>query len=161
MLLTSIIFTLLPLASAAPQPKRVKTGLSPRQARAYKSQPERAEAVKQAFRDAWKGYSTVFGADEIRPLSGQGGNSRNGWGATPIDALSTAILMGEREIVNQILDFVPKINFLVNRNPKESVSLFETTIRYLGGLTSAYDLLSTGSPGAYLVDAGKVSRIIQ
>jgi mannosyl-oligosaccharide alpha-1,2-mannosidase len=158
MLLTSILITLLPLVSAVPRPNP-NTAVPPNAARPYKSQPQRADAVRKAFREAWQGYTAVFGADEIRPLSGLGSNSRNGWGATPVDALSTAILMGEKDIVNQILDFVPKINFAVNKNPKESVSLFETTIRYLGGLTSAYDLLSIGSPGAYLV-AGRVSKMI-
>lgn len=59
--------------------------------------------------------------------------------------------MGEKEIVNQVLAFVPEIDFATTKSPQEAVSLFETTIRYLGGLTSAYDLLSVGGPGAALV----------
>lgn len=58
---------------------------------------------------------------------------RNGWGASAIDALSTGLLMSEDDIVKQILDFVPTINF---NTTKTEVSLFETTIRYLGGLVS-------------------------
>lgn len=50
-----------------------------------------------------------------------------------MDALSTAIIMENKDIVGQILDFVPKINFDVTTT---EVSLFETTIRYLGGLVS-------------------------
>lgn len=42
------------------------------------------------------------------------------------------------EVVNQILAYVQTINF---DNAIGDVSLFETTIRYLGGLLSAYDLL--------------------
>lgn len=41
--------------------------------------------------------------------------------------------MGEWDIVDQILDYIPKINF---DNTSTEVSLFETTIRYLGGLLS-------------------------
>lgn len=52
-----------------------------------------------------------------------------------MDALSTALIMGEHEIVSQIVDYVPKIDFSVSFNDT-SVSLFETTIRYLGGLLS-------------------------
>lgn len=38
-------------------------------------------------------------------------------------------------MVNQILDFVPSIDFSVSFDDTQ-VSLFETTIRYLGGLLS-------------------------
>ena len=47
--------------------------------------------------------------------------------------------MGQRDIVNQIIEYVPTINW--SQTPT-TVSLFETTIRYLGGLLSGYDLLS-------------------
>lgn len=60
---------------------------------------------------------------------------RNGWGATAIDALSTAIIMEKWDVVEQILDFVPKIDF-DRSNTANDISLFETTIRYLGGLIS-------------------------
>lgn len=42
------------------------------------------------------------------------------------------------KIVDTILDYVPKIDY---SNTTTTVSLFETTIRYLGGMLSAYDLL--------------------
>jgi mannosyl-oligosaccharide alpha-1,2-mannosidase len=57
--------------------------------------------------------------------------SRNGWGASAVDAFSTALVMGKWDVVGQILAYVPTINF---DNTTDSVSLFETTIRYLGGL---------------------------
>jgi mannosyl-oligosaccharide alpha-1,2-mannosidase len=47
--------------------------------------------------------------------------------------------MGEKEIVNQIITYIPKINWSVT---PIDVSLFETTIRYLGGMVSGYDFLS-------------------
>ena len=103
----------------------------------------------------------VFGNDEIRPISGQPGNSRNGWGATPVDALTTAAIMGERQIVNQVLDFIPKINFAEKLNRFDSVSLFETTIRYLGGMLSGHDLLGPGGPAEHLVDSKRVSALPQ
>lgn len=43
--------------------------------------------------------------------------------------------MGKTDVVSQILDFVPHIDFSVSYN-NTVVSLFETTIRYLGGLLS-------------------------
>lgn len=39
--------------------------------------------------------------------------------------------MGNTEAINQILEFIPTINF---DNTTTDVSLFETTIRYLGGM---------------------------
>lgn len=76
-------------------------------------------------------------------------NSRNGWGASAADALSTALVMGEKDIVNQIINYVPKINWSVSYE-NEAVSLFETTIRYVAGLLSGYDLLS--GPLKYLAE---------
>ena len=65
---------------------------------------------------------------------------RNGWGASAIEALSTGLLMGDRAAVNRILKFVPTIDFTKTKTD-DSVSLFETTIRYIGGMLSGYDLL--------------------
>lgn len=47
-------------------------------------------------------------------------------------------------IVNQILEYVPTVDFTMEpvAQANEAVSLFETTIRYLGGMLSAYDLLN-------------------
>lgn len=60
-------------------------------------------------------------------------SSSNGWGASAVDALSTAIIMDNAAVVKQILDFIPTINF---DKTDDDISLFETTIRYLGGLLS-------------------------
>lgn len=65
--------------------------------------------------------------------------SRNGWGASAIDALSTALVMRLPDVVDDILNYVPKIDY---SETSEEVSLFETTIRYLAGMLSGYDLLT-------------------
>jgi mannosyl-oligosaccharide alpha-1,2-mannosidase len=67
--------------------------------------------------------------------------ARNGWGATAVDALDTAIIMGLNSIVYDILAFIPNIDYTTSYQD-ESVSLFETTIRYIGGMLSGYDLLT-------------------
>lgn len=43
--------------------------------------------------------------------------------------------MGKQDVVEQILEYIPTIDFSVSYNDTV-VSLFETTIRYLGGLLS-------------------------
>lgn len=66
-------------------------------------------------------------------------NYRNGWGASAVDALSTAIVMGKQDVVNTILNHISKIDY---SKTSSEVSLFETTIRYLAGMLSGYDLLN-------------------
>lgn len=61
---------------------------------------------------------------------------RNQWGVTAVDTLSTAIIMGETQTVEEILDFVPSIDFTTTKKVNESISVFESNIRYLGGLLS-------------------------
>ncbi|KAI9839207.1 MAG: maturation of Asn-linked oligosaccharides protein [Sarea resinae] len=100
----------------------------------------RADAVKEAFTFAWDGYyKYAFPHDELHPVSDTYGDSRNGWGASAADAFSTALVMEIPEIVNEILDFIPTIDF---NQTTTQVSLFETTIRYMAGMLSAYDLLT-------------------
>ncbi|USW55058.1 Putative glycoside hydrolase family 47, six-hairpin glycosidase-like superfamily [Septoria linicola] len=120
---------------------------------------QRANAVKEAFEFSWAGYyEYAFPNDELYPVTNGFGNSRNGWGASAADALSTALIMGEKEIVNQILDYVPSINWAVS-SEDSVVSLFETTIRYLGGLLSGYDLLS-GPLADLAEDDSKVASLL-
>ncbi|KAJ5204753.1 CAZyme family GH47 [Penicillium cinerascens] len=101
---------------------------------------QKADAVKEAFQHAWNGYMKyAFPHDELHPVSNGYGDSRNGWGASAVDALSTAIVMGNADAVNTILDHISKIDY---SQTSEQVSLFETTIRYLAGMLSGYDLLT-------------------
>ncbi|KAI8936686.1 hypothetical protein NX059_007078 [Plenodomus lindquistii] len=100
---------------------------------------DRAQAVVETFKISWDGYyQFAFPNDELKPVTNGFSNSRNGWGASAVDALSTALIMGEKQIVNQIIDFIPTINW---SETDIDVSLFETTIRYLGGMLSGYDFL--------------------
>ncbi|KAF2261697.1 mannosyl-oligosaccharide 1,2-alpha-mannosidase precursor [Lojkania enalia] len=101
---------------------------------------ERAQVVVDAFRMSWEGYyKYAFPHDELRPITNTARDSRNGWGASAVDALSTALVMGQKDIVNQILDHIPNIDYTTTST---DVSLFETTIRYLGGMISGYDFLT-------------------
>lgn len=129
------------------------------------NQTKRADAVIEMFRFAWNGYySIAFPNDDLRPVTGNYSNSRNGWGVTAVDGLDTAIIMEQTDIVNQILDFIPMIDFTkvdtaARRGASLSVSLFETNIRYVGGLLAAYDLLK--GPFSHLdVDSDKVEALL-
>ena len=127
------------------------------------NQTRRAEGVIEMFRFAWHGYYTyAFPDDDLRPVTNSGYNSRNGWGVAAVDALDTAIIMEQTDIVNQILEFIPYIDFTKVSRPGAllSVSLFETNIRYIGGLLSGYDLLK--GPFKHLdVDQDKVDTLLK
>ncbi|KAH0771977.1 hypothetical protein KY290_015958 [Solanum tuberosum] len=106
----------------------------------------RQQKVKDAFIHAWSGYKAhAMGYDELMPLSHRGVNGLGGLGATIIDALDTAMIMGADEVVHEAGSWIEK--HLPERiEGKGQVNLFETTIRLLGGLLSAYHL-SGGSQG--------------
>lgn len=99
---------------------------------------QRRQKVKEAMIHAWSSYEKyAWGQDELQPQTKNGVNSFGGLGATLIDSLDTLYIMGlddqfqkAREWVANSLDF----------NKDYEASVFETTIRVVGGLLSAYDL---------------------
>lgn len=94
--------------------------------------------VKRAMQFAWEGYEKVaFGNDEILPQSGQGSNGWGGMGVTLVDSLDTLWLMGLRDEFSRARDWVR--DHLDYSKIHQQVSVFETTIRDLGGLLAAYD----------------------
>jgi len=104
-----------------------------------KTHQERAGAVKDAFLYAWGGYMQhAFPHDQLLPLTNSFSDPRDGWGSTAVDSLSTAIIMGHSGPVATMLRHISSIDFTHSNGP---ISVFETNIRYLGGMLSAYDLL--------------------
>lgn len=92
---------------------------------------------------AWYAYvKHAFGHDELLPLSASYQDNWYGWGVTIVDGIDTAIVMNLTDIVAQQLAFIETIDF--NTTPYGPVEIFDTSIRYLGGLLSAYDLLKSG-----------------
>ncbi|TDL21105.1 seven-hairpin glycosidase [Rickenella mellea] len=99
----------------------------------------KAERVKQAFRHAYHAYEKFASpADELLPLTGRKIDNFNGWGVTVVDSLDTMYLMGLQDEFNTGLTFVERMNFTANDTIY--IPFFETNIRYLGGLLSAYAL---------------------
>lgn len=133
--ISTLLYILIPTVIAGPH----GIHLQAKQAADPAVDQERSDAVKEAFIHAWRGYyQHAFPNDELHPITNSFSNSRNAWGASAIDAFSTSLIMKIPEIVDQILEYIPTINFA---KTETYVSLFETTIRYLGGLLSGYDLL--------------------
>lgn len=100
-------------------------------------QNERQKKVVEAFKHAWEGYRKyAWGHDELLPVS----KSHNEWfgvGLTIVDSLDTMLLMNLAEEFQQAHDWVASS---LSFDKNVDVNLFETTIRVLGGLLSAYHL---------------------
>ena len=93
--------------------------------------------IKNAMKHAWNGYVThAFGYDEIKPISGGGVNKWGGLATTMTDSLDTLWIMDMKEEFQKARDWMDEhLTF----DKGATVSVFETTIRSLGGLLSAYD----------------------
>lgn len=96
---------------------------------------------------AWTNYKTfAWGKNELRPISKRPHSSgifgAFDMGATIIDALDTLYLMGFKE------EYEEGRNWVANRftldNTTSDLSVFETNIRFIGGLLTLYAF--TGDP---------------
>lgn len=109
----------------------------------------RLAAVKKAFVYSWEGYKEhAWTQDEVAPLSGEHKNGFGGWGATLVDSLDTLWIMGLEKEFELAVNELRKVHFTTMSLAR--VNVFETTIRYLGGLLSAYDI--SGQKHAVLLD---------
>ncbi|KAK2609249.1 hypothetical protein QQS21_002183 [Conoideocrella luteorostrata] len=99
----------------------------------------RKEAVRKAFVKSWNAYKQyAWGKDELMPLSGKGKTTFSGWSAQLVDALDSLWIMGLKDDFYHAVKEVAKINW--SKYDGGPINVFEVTIRYLGGLLSAYDL---------------------
>ncbi|CAG8584792.1 16528_t:CDS:10, partial [Acaulospora morrowiae] len=97
----------------------------------------RRNAIRKGFLHAWRGYTKyAWGHDELLPVSNQSRDNFNGWGATIVDSLDTLWIMNLTREFDRAKEFVRTVDFTTSEN---DISVFETTIRYLGGLLSAYE----------------------
>uniref|UniRef100_A0A8C1W575 alpha-1,2-Mannosidase n=1 Tax=Cyprinus carpio TaxID=7962 RepID=A0A8C1W575_CYPCA len=103
----------------------------------FLSAESRLEAVREAFRHAWKGYKNfAWGHDELKPISKSHGEWF-GLGLTLIDALDTMWILGLKEEFAEAREWVARA---LSFDKNVDVNLFESTIRILGGLLSTYHL---------------------
>lgn len=107
------------------------------------------ELVKAAMVHSWDGYRRfAWGFDELAPPYKRGKRGAAP-GATILDSMSTLKIMGLESRFGDAVAWVKAFDFQTGGK----VSFFETTIRDLGGLLSAYDL--TGDP-ALLAKAAEI-----
>ncbi|KAK0457211.1 glycoside hydrolase family 47 protein [Desarmillaria tabescens] len=116
--------------------------------------PSSAAASRDAVRDifvksydAYKQYA--WGHDDLMPESKSFYDGRNGWGSSIVDALGTMryggttyyclVLILLQDLLDEAIEYIGTVDFSVSKTSSH-VSVFETTIRYLGGLLSVYEL---------------------
>jgi mannosyl-oligosaccharide alpha-1,2-mannosidase len=98
----------------------------------------RREEIKAAMSFVWGSYKKyAWGRDELKPISHQGQDNWGGMGVTLVDSLDTLWIMGLTKEFEEAKEWVRTRLTFSNAG---AVSVFETTIRELGGLLSAYDL---------------------
>ncbi|KAG9017491.1 hypothetical protein FRB90_001084 [Tulasnella sp. 427] len=96
----------------------------------------RADEVKNAFLHAYSGYELhAFPADELLPLDKKSVNNFNGWGVTAVDSLDTMLMMGFEAQYNRGVQHVYQSDYAGDTG---FILFFETSIRYFGGLLSAF-----------------------
>lgn len=105
--------------------------------------PPRFEArrreVRDLFRKDWALYRKhAWARDALLPLSLEGKDQFSGWAATLVDSLDALYLLGLRPEFDEAVAQVARLDF--GEAAPGKLSTFETTIRYLGGLLSAYEL---------------------
>lgn len=102
----------------------------------------RRNFVKNMMRHAWNGYATyAWGYNELRPISKLPHTDSvfgaEKLGATIVDAIDTLYIMGMSEEYQAARNWIEsELDFDKNIE----LSVFETNIRYLGGLLSIYSL---------------------
>ncbi|XP_059446936.1 alpha-mannosidase I MNS4 [Corylus avellana] len=114
-------------------------GVTPEEARQLRDE------VHGMFYHAFDSYMKhAFPLDELRPLSCGGEDTLGGYALTLIDSLDTLALLGDRERFAASVEWIGKnLRFDINK----TVSLFETTIRVLGGLLSGHLIASDYATG--------------
>ncbi|GAB1317516.1 Glycosyl hydrolase family 47-domain-containing protein [Madurella fahalii] len=100
----------------------------------------RLAKVKAEAQRAWFGYKTyAWTHDELMPVSKSSKDPFCGWAATLVDSLDTLWIMGLKTEFDDAVEAVKDIDFSTTPY-RADIPVFETIIRYLGGLVAAYDV---------------------
>lgn len=114
---------------------------------------QRRKDVKQAFKKTWAAYEKyAWGHDELKPLSLEGHDPFSGWAATIFDNLDTLWIMGMKREFYKAVDYVSRMDW--DLPTSDGFNIFETTIRHLGGLLSAYELSGESALLAKAIELG-------
>lgn len=111
--------------------------------------------IEAAFKISWHAYRTyAWGYDEIKPMDAGKNNRWGGVAVTMIDALDTAILMNMKE---EVIDARQWLLYNWTFEKDHFFSVFEMSIRVLGGLLSSFELTDDS---LYLEKANHVGKLL-
>ncbi|OAQ95792.1 hypothetical protein LLEC1_01399 [Akanthomyces lecanii] len=100
---------------------------------------KRRQAVRKTFERSFSAYRKyAWMQDEVTPVTGRGKDTFGGWAATLVDSLDTLWIMGFKKEFEQAAEAASHLDW--GHTDSTAINIFETTIRHLGGLLSAYDL---------------------
>ncbi|PNH61628.1 hypothetical protein VD0001_g9653 [Verticillium dahliae] len=123
----------------SPSFPKIQYSFSPQSKAEVEKQRSRRQAVRDVFEKDWQHYRAhAWMKDAVNPISGTAKDQFSGWAATLVDSLDTLWIMGLRAEFDEAVEAVAKIDF--GQSSTSRVNMFESTIRYLGGLLAAYDL---------------------
>ena len=106
---------------------------------------ERQAMVLGNFTHSWRGYKEhAWLKDEVGPLSGKPSDTFGGWAASLVDGLDTLWIMGLKDEFEDAVAAIRTIDF--SSCALGELNVFETTIRYMGGLLGAHDLTNGKYP---------------
>jgi len=149
----------LPTGKPKPMPT-IQALFAPESPAAKEKRERRLAKVKSEAERAWQGYKTyAWTHDEVRPVSKKARDPFCGWAATLVDALDTLWIMGLRDEFDDAAKAVGEIDFTTTPY-RSDIPVFETIIRYLGGLLAAYDV-SGGHGGSYKILLDKALELAE
>ncbi|KAK5661763.1 hypothetical protein OQA88_9864 [Cercophora sp. LCS_1] len=129
-------------------------------AAAKEKRESRLLKIKAETKRAWTGYKQfAWKHDEVKPISKIPHDPFCGWAATLVDALDTLWIMGMKEEFDEAVEAVKEIDFTTTPY-RSDIPVFETIIRYLGGLIGAYDVTG-GDKGNYKALLDKAEELAE
>ena len=121
--------------------------------------PWKAAAIREEYEYVWNEYAKyAFGEDDLLPISHQGTDDLFGWGATIVDGIDTAVVMGLEDIVKKQLAWIASVDF---SRADSIVDEFDAMIRYIGGLLSAYDIINSDLVPRGTYDERQVQALLE
>ena len=120
---------------------------------------KRCDAVKEVFLRSWNAYKEhAWGHDEFAPLTMAWKDHFGGWGATLVDALDTLLIMNLDDEFKEAITTLKSVDFSITH--VKTLNVFETTIRFLGGLLSAHELAAGKDDGVALQKAKELGEML-
>ncbi|KAK2049642.1 family 47 glycosyl hydrolase [Colletotrichum somersetense] len=139
---------------------KIQYAFKPESDSAKEKRESRLALVKAEMERSWGGYQKLaWMHDELSPVSGRFRDPFCGWAATLVDGLDTLWIMGMKEEFDAAAKAVKDIDFTYSPTRRD-IPVFETIIRYLGGLLAAYDV-SGGKKGDYKILLDKAVELAE